>query len=307
MVPASQFWAWCAQQVARHPAGVLDWSPPMDNIALVALDLDGTLLDSAGLVPPRVRDAIAAAGEVGIEVVAATGRPPSVAARVLEEAGFQRWAICSNGSVTLDLRAGRIHRADWVDEAVLRRDLPAIRRSHPHLRFALELEASVLHEKGFHHLVGEPPQEGEVDDVLAVDWPERVHKALVFHIGQHSDGVGSPVLDDDAQTIFGLVAGVLGVELEVTISGLPFVEVAPRGISKASALARLGDELDVGAEEVVAVGDNENDHSMLRWAGVGVAMANATPGTLAVADRIIASNDNHGVAQLLEEVIALRR
>ncbi|MCP3910600.1 MAG: HAD family phosphatase [Actinomycetia bacterium] len=267
----------------------------MDQIALVALDLDGTVLDSRGEVPGRVRDAIRAAGEAGIEVVAATGRPPSVAARVLEQAGFVRWAICSNGSVTIDLRAGRIHRADWIDETVLRRELPIIREHHPELRFALELEASVLHERDFHRLVGEPPEDSEVDDLLAVDWPERVHKALVFA------GV------DDGPAIREKVEGLLDDLLEVTVSGLPFVELAPRGISKASALEALGRDLGLGAHHMLAMGDNENDHSMLRWARIGVAMANSTPGTLGVSDRVVASNDEHGVAHILEELIDNRR
>ncbi|MCP5026274.1 MAG: HAD family phosphatase [Actinomycetia bacterium] len=272
----------------------------MDEIALVALDLDGTLLDSSGEVPGRVRDAIEAAVEVGIEVVAATGRPPSVAARVLEQAGFPRWAICSNGSVTIDLQRNRIHRADWVEEALLRQELPIIRERYPRLRFAVELEASVLHEKGFHLLVHESPESGEVDDVLAVAWPERVHKVLVF------DGTDGVVGSKAAVAIKTMVEGLLDNQLEVTVSGLPFAELAPMGVSKASALEALGADLGLGADHVLAMGDNENDHSMLRWARIGVAMANATPGTVEVADRIAASNDDDGVALILEELIMVR-
>ena len=85
-----------------------------------------------------------------------------------------------------------------------------------------------------------------------------------------------------------------------------WVELLPEGVSKASGLAVLCDRLGVGRDEVVAVGDGWNDIPMLEWAGVGVAMADAAEHVLAVADRVVPSAAQDGVAVLLDELLADR-
>jgi hydroxymethylpyrimidine pyrophosphatase-like HAD family hydrolase len=81
------------------------------------------------------------------------------------------------------------------------------------------------------------------------------------------------------------------------------MEISASGVSKAVALSRLADELGVPADEVVAFGDMPNDVPMLGWAGHAVAVANAHPDVLAAADEITASNDDDGVAQVIERLL----
>jgi hydroxymethylpyrimidine pyrophosphatase-like HAD family hydrolase len=81
-----------------------------------------------------------------------------------------------------------------------------------------------------------------------------------------------------------------------------WVELLPDGVSKASGLAMVCERLGIHAAEVVAVGDNWNDLPMLAWAGVGVAMANSSAEMLEIADRVVASADDDGVADLLDEL-----
>jgi hydroxymethylpyrimidine pyrophosphatase-like HAD family hydrolase len=83
------------------------------------------------------------------------------------------------------------------------------------------------------------------------------------------------------------------------------VEISAAGVTKASTLARLCEELHVEADEVAAFGDMPNDLAMLEWAGTSYAMANAHPSVLAVADRTAASHDDDGVAAALEELFGL--
>jgi hypothetical protein len=89
----------------------------------------------------------------------------------------------------------------------------------------------------------------------------------------------------------------------VTHSGGPFVEISATGVDKAMALGELCATLGVSAAEVVAFGDMPNDVPMLRWAGLGVAVANAHPDALAAADDLTASNAEDGVALALERLI----
>jgi hydroxymethylpyrimidine pyrophosphatase-like HAD family hydrolase len=97
------------------------------------------------------------------------------------------------------------------------------------------------------------------------------------------------------------IAGELGRdELDVTLAGHQFVEVTARGVSKAAALAGLAAERGIAASEVVAFGDHLTDAAMLRWAGLGVAVANAGE----AADVVTVSNDEDGVALVLERLAA---
>ena len=100
---------------------------------------------------------------------------------------------------------------------------------------------------------------------------------------------------------------ILGPELAVTHMGADCVEIGPAGIDKAAGLAWLCAHLGVDRADVVAFGDEHNDHAMLRWAGHGVAMANANEQTRALADEIAPSNVDDGVAVVIERLLAERR
>jgi hydroxymethylpyrimidine pyrophosphatase-like HAD family hydrolase len=91
-----------------------------------------------------------------------------------------------------------------------------------------------------------------------------------------------------------------GTDASVTLPGSWTVEVSAAGVSKAAALAELCDELGIAATEVLALGDYPNDLPMLAWAERGIAVANAHPEVLAAADEVTASNDEDGVALVLE-------
>ena len=121
---------------------------------------------------------------------------------------------------------------------------------------------------------------------------DAVHSAVLF------------VLDADTWDVLARVAAVLPDGVDVSPSGLPgSVELTPPGVHKGSGIAHLCERLGVDRRDVVAFGDGLNDHEMLRWAGRGVAMGNADPATKAVADEITASNDDDGVAVVIERLV----
>ena len=90
----------------------------------------------------------------------------------------------------------------------------------------------------------------------------------------------------------------------MTHSGAPFVEIAAAGITKASALASLCAQLGIASSQVIAFGDMPNDLPMLQWAGHSVAVANAHPDLLAMVDEVTATNEDDGVAVVLERLLA---
>jgi hydroxymethylpyrimidine pyrophosphatase-like HAD family hydrolase len=110
-----------------------------------------------------------------------------------------------------------------------------------------------------------------------------------------------------AHQLLELLPPILGPELAVTHMGADCVEIGPAGIDKAAGLAWLCAHLGVDRADVVAFGDEHNDHAMLRWAGHGVAMANANEQTRALADEIAPANVDDGVAVVIERLLAERR
>jgi hydroxymethylpyrimidine pyrophosphatase-like HAD family hydrolase len=111
---------------------------------------------------------------------------------------------------------------------------------------------------------------------------------------------GDLMADELLQRARGLVGHL--AELSHSNSADSLLEIAAAGVSKASALTRVCAERGIASEEVVAFGDMPNDLPMLRWAGHAVAVANAHPELLAAADEVTSSNDEAGVARVLERL-----
>ncbi len=113
--------------------------------------------------------------------------------------------------------------------------------------------------------------------------------------------VRHPTFDFDE--LHKLIGEIARNEAEVTVSSRLFVEISAAGVNKASALRVICDDLEIVAEEVVAIGDIPNDLPMLNWAGRGIAMANAHPTVLAKARETTASNLEDGVALVLNSLL----
>ena len=120
---------------------------------------------------------------------------------------------------------------------------------------------------------------------------EPVSKLIVQH----------PRLSQDE--LYPLVSGICGEEATATISGEVLVEISAAGVTKGYALAALCDEINVNAEAVIAFGDMPNDVPMLKWAGRGIAVANAHPDVIDAADEVTATNDEDGVALALQRLV----
>ena len=259
----------------------------------MAVDLDGTLLAPDGRITARTVAALTAARAAGWWVVAATGRPPHMATDLLATtAGSVTHGVMGNGTMvcsfpgpeTLLERTFPAHRArDVVARLRLRDD---------RLGFALATESGFAHEAGFAerlpalHGLGAPDA-----DVLALEGDVAI-KLMVFHhdLGAHS--------------LLETLPALLGDELEASHLGADAIEIGPVGIDKASGLAWLCERLGVDASEVVAFGDEYNDHTMLAWAGHGVAMGNADAVTQGFANEVAPSNAHDGVAQVLERLLS---
>ncbi|MGN0706689.1 MAG: HAD-IIB family hydrolase [Faecalibacterium sp.] len=292
-------------------------------IRLVALDLDGTLLNHHSAITPRTREAVAAAAARGVVIVPATGRPLASLPPVVAQLPGVRYVITSNGAAVWDLGQrplaavySRYANADERDTAeprcLIRRLLPvqtarqafglyqqyegalnvfsdgrAIRDADSMAR-SMERLARLSTEAA-------QPNDGRFTIVPWVDeWMARnahtVEKFCMFFSSA-----------EQAQAALPAFLSMPGVEV---VQGAPDnIEVTAAGVDKGEALLQLAEQLGIPQQQTLAVGDSENDRAMLEKAGMAAVMANGMPHIRALADIVSVQDCDHdGVAELFERL-----
>jgi len=263
--------------------------------ALIASDVDGTLLDDGERVSPRTRAAVRAAVDAGAVFVIATGRPPRWVQPVVDDLGFAPMAVCANGAVLYDPATDRIVSAHTLSADQLGELADIATRVIPGAGLAVERVGSTAHDAATPQFVSSPgyehawlnPDNTEVsiEDLLSAP----AIKLLIRKAGATSAEMAAALADH---------VGDHGDITYSTNNGL--IEVVPRGISKATGVEAVARPRGIAADEIVSFGDMPNDVPMLRWAGLGVAMGNAHPEAVAAADEVTTTNDQDGVARVLE-------
>lgn len=265
------------------------------QVRLVASDLDGTLLRSDLSVSDRTRAALQRVQQAGIRLLLVSARPPRWIRPAMDDIGLDAaahpLAVCCNGAIVWDVAAETIHTHRPLDAAVVHRLVEELRARIPGVAFACESELSYLREPHYVPLWTIPEDYTEADALTFTDG-RQVTKLVLKH-----REVGQPEL-------YAAALELCGDKAFPSFSGEALVEIAAAGVTKASAVAALAAELGIAADEVIAFGDMPNDVPMLAWAGRGVAVANAHPDALAAADEVTASNDEDGVALVLERLLA---
>jgi Cof subfamily protein (haloacid dehalogenase superfamily) len=262
---------------------------------LIATDVDGTLLDDDERVTPRTRDAVTAAVAAGTKFVLATGRPPRWVAPVVDALGFAPPAVCANGAVLYDPATDRIISARTLSAAALVRLAEIATRAIPGVGLAVERVGGSAHDAATPQFVSSPgyehawlnPDNTEVslEDLLSAP----AVKLLIRKAGARSSDMAAELVK------------YVGDEGDITYStnnGL--IEVVPLGISKATGVDEVATPMGISAADIIAFGDMPNDVPMLAWAGHGVAMGNAHPDAIAVANEVTAPNTEDGLARVLE-------
>ncbi|MFD8567032.1 Cof-type HAD-IIB family hydrolase [Streptomyces sp. NPDC059639] len=273
---------------------------------LIATDLDGTLLRDDKTVSPRTVAALAAAEKAGIEVFFVTGRPARWMDVVSDHVHGHGLAICGNGAAVVDLHGGPgKHRFVKIRELTVPDALEVVRilrAAAPGTSFAVERTGGLHHEPTYPPLHVEPGESvAPAEKLLAEDFAgpdvadQPVLKLLAFH----------PDLGPDAfLTLARTAVGDLAAVTRSSPSAL--LEISARTVSKASTLELCCQERGISAADVVAFGDMPNDMEMLAWAGRSYAMGNAHPDVLTAATGVTGTNNEDGVARVIEELLAAR-
>jgi hypothetical protein len=263
-------------------------------IRLLALDLDGTLMDDDMVIRSgRVRRTIPAAQARGVVVTLATGRMFDFTLPFARELGITAPLICYQGGLIQSADSGvPLYRAT-MEPSLMREVLEWQAQRGYH--FVLYAGDDVFlderrHPKTFYrHMLGE--RLVWVDDLSSVLEQHDPVKFLVFVEPHEANHVEAEL----RQRFDGL--------MELTRSHAIIIEGNPLGVSKGDALRRLAAHLDVPQAEVMAVGDQDNDISMIAWAGVGVAMGNSSHAVQSAADWVAPPLSEDGAAVAIKRFI----
>jgi Cof subfamily protein (haloacid dehalogenase superfamily) len=273
-------------------------------IRLVAIDIDGTLLDSRWQLPDRNREAICAAVDAGVEVAVATGRRYDFAKPILDLLPCPVTAIVSNGAIVRSSGGATLLRR------LLARDV------------AGAVLAAAREYRDGAAIIFDRPRDGQVV-FERIDWshPSRRgyaerNRAFIIEV----DPLESALTEDPIQVMFNGPVGPMR-DLVALLRGLPvaggfeiaiteyvdrdfsLVDVLPAGCTKGSTLTEWATRHGYARAEIMAVGDNLNDVEMLEAAGLPVVMGNAVPALLARGWPLTASNDDAGVAAAIERFV----
>jgi 5-amino-6-(5-phospho-D-ribitylamino)uracil phosphatase len=270
---------------------------------LIALDVDGTLLSPAGAVTDRTRRAVQLALNAGYKLCLATGRSWWESRRVIEAAGLDGPGVFVGGAIVNDMRSGRSLQRTALDSCVARQ------------------LCRVLHDHGHASMVMQDRDLADVEWLVAAELPmpptlepwldthgstRRRQADLDTFEHPISLRVGTIADSDRVIELIALLRHRFGESIylhEVRVpSGVTVLEIFSPVVNKWHGIRQLCPMIDVDRSRVVCVGDDFNDLQMLEAARLGVAMGNARPEVKQVADRIIGTNAEDGLAVLLEEL-----
>lgn len=263
---------------------------------LLALDLDGTLINTKKEITPYTRQAIIEAQQRGTKVILATGRPtygvaPIAECLCLKE--FGGYILSYNGGRIINWQTGEVMYENLLENSVL----PLLYAYASSYGFTI-----ITYHDEF--VITENPDDEYVRklallNVMKIKKVDHFLSAIDFPVGKCMI-VGEPTrLAELEKEMHAALKEVIGVYR----SEAYFLELVPKGIDKAQALSVLLSEIGMQREELIAVGDGFNDISMIQYAGLGVAMANAQEPVRLNADYITVSNEEDGVAAVVHKFI----
>ena len=255
---------------------------------LVALDIDGTILTYEGVLTEPVRDAIRQVQTAGHHIVIATGRSINGVTDLILDLGLSRgYAVCSNGAVTISIEPGHPDGYRIVDMVTF---CPAavIGVLQEHLPEALYATEVVGRGIRTNRIWPDRELHGEVEIVPIEQMKQSETTRVVVRSPDHT----GPQFSEIVHRI-----GLHGVSYAVGHTA--WLDLAPEGVSKASALEQVRRRLHLQPQHTVAVGDGRNDLEMVRWAARGVAMDNSVDELKEVAVEVAGNVDDDGLAGVL--------
>ncbi|KGF50733.1 Cof-type HAD-IIB family hydrolase [Prevotella melaninogenica] len=263
---------------------------------MIVLDLDGTLTNNKKEITPRTKQALMQAQAAGIHVVLASGRPTYGIVPLAEELklkGNRGYILAFNGGKIIDCTKNEVLFEQKLDEQLVPILFQEAQKAGMEI-LTYQGEGIAATNKDDEYV-----QHEAFINKMSVTQYDNLLNQLVYPINKCLI-VGDPTTLHELEI---RLAKELEGKMDVYRSADFFLECVPLGIDKARSLDRLISSLRISREEVIACGDGYNDLSMIRFAGLGVAMANAAKDIQGEADFVTLSNEEDGVAHVIEHFI----
>ncbi|GLC90047.1 sugar-phosphatase [Lysinibacillus piscis] len=264
---------------------------------LLTIDMDGTLLNNNHEVTAEVREALQEARAKGVKVVLCTGRPLAGVQSYIKELqlnGEEDFVIVNNGAIVQSTYTNEILFKQFLNY----QDLMLIHQTSYELQTPLH-----FFDENCLYTTNKLISPYTVHEVYLTKIPFRY--TTFDEVSRDIEMPKAMFIDEPAKldaTIERMPA--IMKEKYALVKSAPFyLEILHKEVSKGTAVQKLAEKLGIAREEIMAMGDNENDLSMIQYAGCGVAMGNAIESVKAVADYVTISNNEHGVAHAIRELI----
>lgn len=286
---------------------------------LVAIDLDGTLLNSYGEVSSENKEKIQKAMKRGTEVVLASGRPIMSVKNLANEIGCNHYMICGNGAITYNIQEEEIVYHRFLEKTkvlqlikiceensifynVYTKDTILTKNLNYNILFYHQENASKPEEKKTHitimQNIEEYIQNRAEEDYLKITICDNDKVVFGSIIRKLRTIKNVDVLDVAHMSRKMIKDGTENVSMEYY-----YTEITNTNVDKWQAIKSLAETLNIKQEEVMTIGDNMNDAEMVKEAGLGIMMGNSAPYIKEMADIVVADNDHDGVAEAIKTYI----
>ena len=284
---------------------------------LVAVDLDGTMLNQYGVVTENTKNVIKKAIEKGVEIVIASGRPIDSIKTIAKEIGSEKYFIAGNGSLIYDIQKDEIIYDKFLSKEKVLEIIKICEENS--ISYNVYTDKTIL-ATGLKYNVLYYQKEN-----LKKEESKQTKISIVENLYEYvknlkDDKFLKLTICDDNQTVFQSIIRKLrqveGVDVldishmsrktikqgtEEKIVEYFYTEITTKNVDKWEAIEYLIDKIGIKKEEVIAIGDNMNDKKMIEQAGLGVAMGESTPAIIEIADYVTTTNQEEGVAKVLEK------
>lgn len=286
---------------------------------LVAIDLDGTMLNQYGIVTEKTKEAIEKVQQKGIEVIIASGRPIDSIKTIAKEIKSEKYFISGNGAIIYDIANEEIIYKNTLKKQKVLEIVRICEENSIYYNIYTEkeivaksLQCNVL----YYHKENAFKKEEEKTHINIVD-------NVYDYIANRDENIVKITICDYNQAIFNSIIRKIKEVEEIEILDVShmsrkmirqgteeipieyfYTEISAKNVDKWNAIEFLKEKMNIKTEEIIAIGDNINDKKMLENAGLGIAMGQSHPEIKAIADQITTSNTEDGVAQALQALIS---
>lgn len=284
---------------------------------LIAIDLDGTLLNSYGVVSEKNKQSLLKADMEGAEIVIASGRSTNSVKNIANDIGICRYIICGNGSLIYDLQKDEIIYDKFIDKKKALQIIEICEQNSIYYNIYTEnmvIAKTMNNNVLFYHQENASKPDNKKTKINLVqniyDYVKNLENQniLKFTISDNDSIIFNGIIrklreikNIDVLDVAHMSRKMIKNGTEEVSLEYYYTEITSQNVDKWYAIEYLMKELNISANEIMAIGDNVNDKIMIENAGCGVAMGNSAPYIREIADKVVANNNEDGVAEAIEK------